>query len=395
MGQAMEAFSRDVAPIVVHPCRYTKGLATVVEMDVPDEIRARLDQDHRELACGHWKGMVQLGSGERVRGSFTYPVGGSGGAPPADHPAAGVLSLINSQPLTAIRRLFRTNMPCALEEADRIGSPVARSHVLAELARIGAGHPSVYRHSPLTPRIHARGASPDRLPKQVRRALFKGCVEIDMVAAGLTIAAYRWNLTAIKGMLQQEEPFWEQALRKSHLSETDLPIVKRFVLATLYGARRDTANEMLKDGHGQHEGIGAQGLRSLAGTAWVKELRAGARSALRTIRYKGFVTDAFGRKLSTNDVRNLREAGRRMDRIMLAILLQSIEMKIMRSVVPVIRSENRTRTSIRMVSWQHDGLTLSFVSPSERDRQVKRTRDAIVSAAAEIGISARVRARCL
>lgn len=90
-------------------------------------------------------------------------------------------------------------------------------------------------------------------------------------------------------------------------------------------------------------------------------------------------TDAFGRwidnPLGAHDVLSV-----------LAAVVQSHELKIMLSLLPILKSEDQ----IYLLSWLHDGVTLQFGNHTKKQRQIRKLKEAIRLTVDTMGIATRL-----
>jgi len=394
MGQWLERLSSAGIDLDVQKGNYRTGRATTVHVVLPEEVQHSLDYDNQRLAMRDLQNMVLLATGEpfteasrcKMLEAEQKVLAVSPDPGPPKHPAQPLLECLASQPTNAINKIIKRNMPDAIAAATQIPNDETRRCALKVLRELGLGYRMCYEPAELSPRVHSHGPSPDRLPKAIRRTLLKGCVEIDIVATGLTIVSHFWNLRTLKGMFGTGERIWDQILRRSHLTEADLPLLKKVVLATIYGLPKRHANAYLRDGVGSLTGLGPTGMRSIVRTKWMRELRYGVNCKLKGVRIKGYVKDVFGRVFDENLIRDVRPEKKRTDRVLMSLVIQALELRILLAVIPIIQSENKNSSRIRIASWLHDGLTLHFVDKKEAPRQIRRIEQAIRQAGKEIGI---------
>jgi hypothetical protein len=372
------------------------------------------------MALGKTEGLVNFVTGSRItpthiqhiRDQATLVRQASWRQVSKTHPAYEVMEFINTQPPNSSTKVIGRNMPNAVEKARAIQTPDRREYALRVLDAISLAPRQIYLPSPRTVRIHACGASPDRLPREIRKQLFEGCTEIDLVASQLTIVSHVWKIPKITQILEAPEGFWTKVLTDLGLVSEHKPILKTAIYATIFGMKPRNVNRLLRTGgftdqiaqeeqtdvppeeldhlqteqEGPPTGIGDRAFQRLVRTGWFRDLRKAREERYNTLwKEQGYVDDAFGRKITYSDLNNPGpwKAGKRKTNSLMAIEVQSYEMKIMSAIIPIIKSEG----NITIVSWLHDGVTLHFRDTRERPRQLTRLKRALGDSAKQLGIS--------
>ena len=312
------------------------------------------------------------------------------GSVTANHPAEALIDALNRDTGRVLDVLFKANKKATWQAA--IAMPMKtdqqrrrRRHALALLTILEEFRLMRYMPSDKTSRIYALGYTIHLLPRELRKMLLAGTYTLDLKCSQLALASVLWDIPELREALERANEtgggFWELLFRSLGIPYTadNKAVVKEGIYATCFGmgqgniVREVFIRRLVKDlGHEYDE---AQRMA----TAFLNEPLIMSLFEAREVQIKRLIkegggTDAFGKQCPATSRKEARSA--------LAQIMQSHELKVMLSAVPIIQSEAR----LHVVSWLHDGLTVKIGDTSETERLLRRLQTAIMDEVRAKGI---------
>lgn len=362
-------FSRDVFPLHdIREHRYKMQEARTVARALPKEIEAAWLAEDAALDDGDRVWFVDGRSAARAS-KYRHVVRCNeelreiAAEVNESHPAHELITYLNGHPQTVLSRLLRSNWEAmkqayhALPDGDEGDSKGARQSKLAchrTLHQISDFGRVLYNTADKTPRIYAMGSTINQLPRHIRKITLRGCVEFDVRACQLAIVARLWNLPRLAHFIgQRDKSIWEEFQERVGGGPEYKDLFKRAVYAIVFGMQRRNLHRLLLNGGENMPGLeDREKVRRFLSHGIITELLRERARQLAHLRRNGEIVDAFG--LVT------KKKGRTL-RSLMAQQVQSYEMKLMLSVLPLIKSNKNAH----IVSWLHDGITVWFTDKSE------------------------------
>ena len=145
-----------------------------------------------------------------------------------------LLDYMNNLPSNRFALVTR-HMNDALEIAQSIEHEPTRNRQIDILHSILIQPQPFYKPTMKTVRISSSNDSVLRLRKDIRKALTKDLVYVDLHAAQLAIAAKVWNIPSIQKLLEQDEHLWMYLLERIGVGFDLKPILKQTIYAIMFG----------------------------------------------------------------------------------------------------------------------------------------------------------------
>jgi hypothetical protein len=382
----LEAFSRDVWPLSILPYDKDKGKARMVRRDLPPFVK-RLIAIEPILRD---KGSVWFFDGSAVSEGKLYgevrrymkQVRLLADGVDADHPAYDLLTLLNQTPPHKLGQLLRANQAATIAEFDAMPEDTPHERRRKQSAKFSlqavwdmAGK-MAYQAVANSPRLYTIGVSIHGLPRRLRKIILAGCVSLDGRACQLAIVAALWGVPELSKFLKGGRSIWKELIHHLGTNEDAKPTLKTAIYAIIFGMRMKKLRELLVGGDDEVTGLPKPQMADLfLAHPIIKELLKARRARLRALRHDKFVVDAFGRRLEYDRHRTRL-------RSLLAQEVQSYEVALMLSLLPVLRAER----DLTVVSFLHDGLTV-WVPQAKRKRVVARLQHEFDKRAEELGFS--------
>jgi hypothetical protein len=279
-------------------------------------------------------------------------------------PTYNLLMTLNSQSRLVIERQIQKNVRAAQEYADeflrdqeleRYQSHTNQLSWMEDNSDLG-----LYKPCEHSARITAIGAHPNYSPREIRKILFSGCYEIDLQAAQLRIAAYRWDIPEVKEFIESGESVWTELGYSCNLDPVYKPAVKEFVYSLVYGMATEN---LLDPDEAKEPGLSVADRERLLKHPIIQSLYEARKQQYRRVCEDGYGTDAWGRKIPMR----YYDSGAYRANSIYCQEVQSFEMAIMLNVLPVLQQDD-----VQSVSWLHDGLTVKFTDVSKIDRRLRQ-----------------------
>lgn len=278
-----------------------------------------------------------------------------------------------------------------------------------------------YRPSDKTVRLHSIGLVANYLPRQGRAALFDHLTQLDLKNSQFAIAARLWEVQSALEILAEGKSIWDHVLRELGLQPDTKPALKKCLYSLLFGMRRrslqselnwnlqdaglnpskslrvakqflelDVMQDMLNARETQLQRIYDNGGVQLSDWEWQGVKHPGKWLDLEDV--PGHYLEPAGLDLDEIPDQSLEwdmlRSGRRGEQVLernkrslLAQQMQAAEMGIMLAATGVIAKT----PDITIVSFLHDGLTLTFSDSSKREQQLKSIQKAVAKHCVEKG----------
>lgn len=322
------------------------------------------------------------------------------------HPAYQLAEFLNAQKQGAVSRIIRSNWPnveCALEEMEKdttISKEVTYS-VRVTMAHIQDDFHIYYKAAADSPRVFAKDSTIHGLPSELRKIALGGMVEMDLKACQLAVVAAKWGVPELNDVLfkqindpHQTQDIWRLILEQSGAKNEDKPILKDTVYSLVFGMTNKHLREQLaegsykyrkvikadgrvvrKKGKKKNEGVGEELADKILKIPFFASILAARKRKLAQLKSDGYLLDAFDNPVKTHKYFNTLSV--------LAYVAQSYELKIMLSLIPIVKSEGN---QIHVASWLHDGVTLYFGKTGEEERQIEQINKKVNKTAWDLGI---------
>ena len=209
-----------------------------------------------------------------------------------------------------------------------------------------------------SPRIYGSCTNIMQLPREVRRAVYHGCWDLDIQSAQLAIVAKLWNVPELLPLIREN---WWQSLFKSMGRAYDEQIknneLKPLTYSIIFGGGIRRMRELSPKYATLFNSIPI-----------IQTLISHRENALSEIRSAGGIVDAFGQHYTLNDVIGKKYDDERV-RSLLSRQVQSYEVGIMLNLHEELRQDN----DIVLCGWLHDGCYIKLVNHKE-DAEYKLAR---------------------
>lgn len=296
----------------------------------------------------------------------------------ARHPAACLLDLLSGAAQQVLVRLLKRNwarlreavllLP-ATSEQERL----RREGAVRVLLTVEQCAKIVYATSNRSPRVHAIGTTIHQLPRELREIALDGCVFLDLRSCQLALVAVLWNIPRLYRFLESRQSIWVELANHLKVGSEFKPLLKEVIYALVFGCAITTARKLLMNGNGVTPGVGARKAGRFLRHPLVQDLITARQRVMTEIRSVGGATDAFGRRISFSEF---------SVRSIMAQVVQSHELRIMLSIVPVLEQHRK----VQLVSWLHDGIAVKIRDRDKAKVEVQALVDALDDAAARDGI---------
>lgn len=402
----IERFIEDVLPsLVVIPYDYElRKCRRVDERSLPRDVLEALD---RELASSDFlKDAVFLDTGaavsrKRLRELRRETLYQTQERTPTSEEQARLLSYLHSVPPNTFTLLLGRNYAHAVSLAESIEDPEQRRRELRKLRQIKTLPRPTYgpTTSGRTHRVFEVRDGVTQLKTDVRRALTRGDVELDLKSAQLAINAKLWGVSEALDFLLSGADIWEdialnlgleEAWRKPEARRDIKDALKKATYAVLYGAKvasiyyghRSATGDMKEPGLRQRlEAYGVENLKErFMSHPVIAAMYAARERQIAEILDNGGARDVFGKWHPATD--------RGQAKSVLAALAQAVELQLL---LPALELAERSRDDFYIVAWQHDGFTVHPRRNGEKkQRALRRIVEAVNANAGALGYPTRL-----
>jgi hypothetical protein len=370
-------FNDNVMPIDVKGHLYSRGLARTIKPNFTPSVTHALATGMANASADR----VWFGSGEylsrrakdRIEKERRQELLQIADEARADHPGRELLDYLNGQPQTARRNLLRTNEPSVIQAIGKL--PGVQREWSERLVTNGVTRNDIY-YKPVdnSPRIFASGATLHQLPRDIRKLALKGSTEVDLRSCQLAVVARIWGTPKLLSFLEVGQSIWGHLSDFVGVDDTAKPIIKITIYSIVFGMARNNLQRNLADGTEGIPGIGLGRALRFFKHPLIQELLKARSNQLNDIKRNGGGVDAFDRWIPCDRKYDVRSVA--------AEIVQSYELRIMMSIVPILKSDRQIKT----VSWLHDGASIHFGDKTERAWQIARMQRAVDSTAADLRI---------
>lgn len=224
-----------------------------------------------------------------------------------------------------------------------------------------------------TVRVFGINESMLMLKKEVRRALTKDWIELDLKSAHLAIFAYLFDITEVNEFLLSGEDIWDSLFE--HFNLPYVSEVKKLFKTALYSVVYGMPVANIK-------GNLTKELNKIrvfnAGDTFVshpiiKALITARDQAMKEITAKGGAATIYGKWLSTDDY---------TVESILSQLAQAVELKLL---MPALHLAAANKTHFTITLWQHDGFSVSL--EDNKDYWIRRIQKVVKNEASRLGIN--------
>ena len=314
-----------------------------------------------------------------------------------------LLNYMNGQSSNRYARLIRRNIEHALQAAATLDDEGDRLRRLQHLRQIQIQPKPFYQPSKKkrTVRIFPLNDHFVGLPKDIRRALTRGCLECDLTNAQLAIASAAWDVPLLNECLvdtdERSRPAWPRLFAAAGLDhgvlvETDeygplKAALKTAIYAILFGMSE----------RGVRWVLGRTLRLSEYATPWkaagrflsdplLQELFSARQMQLDRIVAAGGATDCFGTWYPVEQVDVDASTPEEGARSVLASIMQAWELRLLEGIIrDACNEHDKKRPKYRILAWQHDGFTVD-IDKDRRGSIERRLVKLVGQTAAEFGI---------
>jgi hypothetical protein len=382
----LDGFSRDVWPLAILPYSKREGKARMVRRDLPRFVEDLIDMEPLVLAketVWFFNGsLVSQGKVDAEVRRYMAQIRLLADGVEADHPAYELLTLLNQTPPHKMAQLLRVNKAATLAEFDAMpeDSPYKRRRKQCAKHNLQAVRDMtgkmVYQAVEKSPRLYTLGPTIHCLPRRLRKSLLSGCVSLDARACQLAIVARRWNIPGLLKFLETGRNIWKELLTYIGGDDSCKETLKPAIYGIVFGMTMWRLRQLLSGGDDKVPGLpDVKMVRLFLKHPLIKELLQARRARMDSLRRDRFIVDAFGRRF------DYRGHDKQL-RSLLAQEVQSYEVYLMLSLLPVFRAER----DLTVISFLHDGVTV-WVPQDKRSRIVTRLKREFDKRAGELGFS--------
>jgi len=378
----------------------TLGLATSLQQAILRELErpiTELDDPVWFVSGKPWRAKPARRKRQRsqkhalARAEYELVKEGQGAVLPFPAEAYDVLNHMNG----LHQRMFTTSVRSGLDEALRLAASLPdlrkRASALAALRTIQAHPRPLYQLSARRRSVRVFPATVSLLtvPSDIRRALTRSWVEVDLRSSQLAIAAHQWGAPEVSAMLRDEHyDIWTDVAESFDLDTGSdawgevKPAFKEALYSALFGMQMRSVKGRLtrRLARSPLECLGSEAAMRFAALPVVEEMVEYRDVRLNAIQESGGGTDCFGRFIPTSGPDECEDPV--SPRSVLAQLAQALELAI---VYPAIQFA-REKTDAHIVLWQHDGFSLALSDVTKRERHVRQVKAMIDAAAAKRGV---------
>lgn len=390
----IEAFSQDVFPLNPTPYRYVDGKARCISPDVPIGVQDALSADRQSEDRKDWVWFTDGASVSRRRLQRTIQeeedtVIGIARATGKDHPAGDLMDYLVTQPQDCLQRVLTRNWPLVKEAIYRLPRQTPKQIATAEwservLDNLHQRRTIYYGAARKSPRIYAIGTTIHLLPRRLRKVALAGGVELDLKAAQLAIVSQLWDIPSLQELLADPgSDIWGEFLNWIRVPVENKPILKAASYSVVFGMGTAEVRNNLAHGTAKDEGIGEVAVTQFLSYPLVRDLITARARVMEKIRIDRGAEDAFGRWV---EMEWDAEKGRWNVPSVAAQVVQSWEVRLMLSLVPVLRAERQ----LYCLSFLHDGITVWCGDHTKRERHLRRLQEAVQGEADRWGFPTRL-----
>ncbi|MFN3649323.1 MAG: hypothetical protein ACK47B_07045 [Armatimonadota bacterium] len=383
-GAVLREFNEQVMPIDLSGYSREYGLARTVDPQFPAEIlwlKSKSLPRDPELP----RDRVDFATGERVSAFASHQRAADYASRlqqqlvvPLHGHTAELAGILNDQPRHALLKQIRRGWDATRQYVQELPHGLCRhltENILLHLLEFSP----VPQYSAVerSPRLFAQGVNLTQTPREGRGHLLGGTL-LDLRCAQLAIVATLWGVDELRQFLADGGAIWKELLGHVGLGdqlERFKPVLKEAVYGTIYGAKRHNVLRELSRGRPAAPGVGDERAKTLLEHPFMQVLfdRREARQA--QILDDGGVRNAFGQWIpcTTGHPHELRS--------LLCQQVQSFEMRLMLTLVPVLRDER----NLRPLAWLHDGLVVHVTDDTKYTRIIARMKRVVQVEADRLG----------
>jgi len=385
----IEAFSEDVFPLNTTEYRYVDRKARSISPVVPTDIVAahRADAQAEDRKDWVWFTDGSRVSRRRLRETIQEEeaaIIGIARAAGKDHPAGELMDYLLTQPQDCLQRVLTRNWPRVKEAVFALPRDTPKQVATSDwcdrvVNNLHERRTIYYGAARKSPRLYAIGSTIHLLPKRLRQLALAGGVELDLKAAQLAIVSQLWDVPSLREFLaDRNHDIWGELLGSMTTPMERKPVLKVSVYGIVFGMGASKAQETLAVGTDKDKGVGEVGAAQFFSHPLVHDLLAARSRVLQRIRVQRGAEDAFGRWVATDWDRKSKTWNVPS---VAAQVVQSWEVRLMLSLVPVLRAERQ----LYCLSFLHDGLTVWCGDETKRERHLRKLQEAVQGEAAQWG----------
>jgi hypothetical protein len=300
------------------------------------------------------------------------------------HPGYELLQYLNQQPQDLFAQTVRRNREALRKAIARLpeGKHLAREAAMRALRQLDA-FPEVYYHGvPNSVRFFASGSSLHTILSDLRRIALGGGVEMDAASCQAAIAAAIWRIKELQTFLEARGSLWSEFQGYLGVGAEARTVLKGCLYSTLYGMPLPQLKAQLTRGKDGVLGLGRERSWRLFDHPLMRAILGARERVQEQIVQEGCGWDAFGRMLPLD---------RRKPRAIMCQIAQSFELRLMMSILPILRRE----PDVAVLSFLHDGITVGFRPEGVNERVVAALAAAFDTEASSLGICTRLEHRQL
>jgi len=263
-------------------------------------------------------------------------------------------------------------------------------------------------------RIFNCGMNLLRLPREFRRIAYGGCYEFDLVSCQLAIVSKIWDIPELHSQLSAGIDIWQVLYDHLGVDESYKPILKQGIYSLVFGAKKSNIQKKMiarieSETRASHEEATRLTKLFLHHPLIKATYRARERQQ-KVIDERDGVVDAFKQSHSLLSAQNYikttpkgkalakKESAdgdtkrsyfrwrRRAILSLMARVVQSYELDLMLSLVPVMQKDKQ----IYPMAFMFDAVIVEFGNKSKRERHIRHFQKAVADHAASWGISTKL-----
>jgi len=288
-----------------------------------------------------------------------------------------ILEYLNHQPPNRFT-MFVRNMEDAVQVAQRIEHEPTRNRQLDILRSVTQQPMPYYKPTNRTVRISSSNDSVLRLKRDVRKAVTKGLVSLDINHAQISIAAKLWSIPSVQVLLRRDINIWQYLM--SHLVSTPQQELKDVLKKGMYALMYGMSAHNLIEGNATFDG-----LRALLAPYHVKpetfmeidimkDILDARKQMYGQIAVDNGARDHYGRFIWVEDTVSVASVA--------AQVIQSYELAL---IAPIYRAANLTNQWY-IVLHLHDGVFVKVRNLASLQYWVHKLNEVVMDTADQMGI---------
>lgn len=231
-----------------------------------------------------------------------------------------------------------------------------------------------YKSVANTLRLFSQGCSVAKLPRRLRKLAMCGCHEFDLSQAQLGVIAKIWDIPMLQRFIESGGNIWDELYTWCGVTKEAKPKLKQALYSIVFGGERGNPyydgilkRFLNKDDGDWNESITEELFDRFMTNPLIKEIHKYRETVIRDIAKNGGGFDAFGHWVDVKSILNKKTLPAKVRSIM-ANIVQSHELRIMLSMLPVLKVHKQ----LYVMVWLHDGVIIKFTDASKSAKQIRQ-----------------------